>query len=432
MITYADALVSDDSRFRDAYDIENEAHHAGTIVVEDPFPRFAELQRQAPVHRGKLGELMGYGPDQNFHFHIPGRVTYTAFSFAACNRALLENQLFSSAVYDEFESMKTHNHSMINRVGAEHRMLRAPIQPMFTPEAARTWWSEKAIEDTVNTLLDRIAPKKSADLLYELCARMPVHIVSVGMGISPEDIVPFRIAVIAGGGAGMNLTPEERAMRRAEGHEIMTKVIRQRRENPCDDIISRLVTAEVTEPDGTKRMFTDDEIIDNCRLIVNAGGGTTWRQLGITLYALLENPDQLQAVRDDRSLIPQALLESARWMANDTFFPRRVTQDVVLEGVEIPEGAMLLMVLAAANRDPTRWSDPDSFDIFRELKPTVAFGGGAHVCLGQHVSRQEMKVALNAVLDRLPNLRWDPSRPRPRISGSMMARGMTAVPVVFD
>jgi cytochrome P450 len=204
---------------------------------------------------------------------------------------------------------------------------------------------------------------------------------------------------------------------------ILEHVVRQRKAQPQDDIISRLAQAVLKEEDGTSRHLTVEEIIAFCRLIVFAGGGTTWKQLGITTFALLNNPEQLEAVKADRSLLPNAVLESARWYPNDPVFPRKARRDTVLQGMEIPAGAVMHLCLGSANRDPDRWENPETFDIFRPVQRSVAFAAGAHSCLGQHVAREEMFGALNVLFDRFPNIRWDPAMPPPKLSGSLLSRG---------
>jgi cytochrome P450 len=149
--------------------------------------------------------------------------------------------------------------------------------------------------------------------------------------------------------------------------------------------------------------------------------------------ALLDNPEQMAALRADRSLLRPAIQESTRWYPTDPVFLRWVAKDTVLGGVEMKAGSIAYLCVATANRDRSQWADPDRFDIKRPLKRHFAFGAGAHACLGQHLSRQEMEVALNAVLDRLPNLRWDPDKPHPRIvGGTLVARGPDALHVRFD
>jgi cytochrome P450 len=165
-------------------------------------------------------------------------------------------------------------------------------------------------------------------------------------------------------------------------------------------------------------------------LLLAAGSGTTWKQMGITLAALLQRPEVLAAVRDDRARLRAAIEESVRWMPTDPMFSRWVTEDVDFHGVSLPRGAVLHLCLGAANRDPERWERPDDYDIHRPLKPTLGFGGGAHVCLGMHVARAEMAVGIGALLDRLPRLRLDPEAEPPQAVG-LYERGVSAIPVVF-
>jgi cytochrome P450 len=428
MSAYAEVLKKEDDRVYELFDVERETLDSGSIMIADPFPELARLREAAPVQEGAMADLMGLAaPGRLFPHHVNGHLTYTAFSFSAVSRGLIENEIFSSRAYYTTGMVAGFGDTIINRVGEAHRCMRSPIQPLFTPDQAETWWSKKIIDETVETLISAIETKKSADLFVELCARMPVHVVSAGFGLAPEDIIPFRIALTTPHHASM----EERRAASGRIREILLEVIEARRRKPEDDIISKLVAAEMTLEDGSTRPFTDDEIIGNCRLIVLAGGGTTWRQLGITLFALLNNPDQFEALKADRSLAPRVILESARWHPTDLVFPREAAEDVTLEGVDIPKGALVHLCLGSANRDPDRWDDPDRFDIGRPIQRSVAFGAGPHSCLGQHVSRQEMVTALDAIMDRLPNVRWDPSKPPARLIGGLFARGPSAIPVVF-
>lgn len=426
--TYAEVLKQEDARVYELFDVEKETLDSGSIIINDPFPTLNRLREAAPVQKGALADLMGLAaPGRHFTHHVPGHPTYTAFSFAAVSRAFIENETFSSHAYETTGATADMGDTILNRVGAAHRCMRGPIQPLFSPDAAETWWNQKIIDETVETLISSIEKKKSADLFVELCARMPVHVVSAGFGLAPDDIISFRVALSPSHNASAEVRREANRRVRA----MLLEVIQARRRKPENDIISKLVAAEVTLDDGSVRPFTDDEIIGNCRLIVQAGGGTTWRQLGITLFALLENPDQFEALKADRSLAGRTVLESARWHATDLVFPRQAAKDATLEGVEIPKGAILHLCLGAANRDPARWEDAERFDITRPVQRSLAFAAGPHSCLGQHVSRQEMVTALNAVIDRLPNLRWDPSRPPAKLIGGLFMRGPNALPVVF-
>jgi cytochrome P450 len=193
-------------------------------------------------------------------------------------------------------------------------------------------------------------------------------------------------------------------------------LLEERRRTPGTDLVSTLAQAEV---DGEH--LPDEVVISFLRQLVNAGGDTTYRATSVLLTGLLNNPQQLEAVRQDRGLIPRAIEEALRWDGPVLIQTRLAASDVELGGVQIPAGALLDVAAGAANRDPVRFPDPDKFDISR--KPPLrhfGFAYGPHVCIGQHLARVEMTRALNAILDRMPRLRLDTDRPAPRIQGIMM------------
>jgi cytochrome P450 len=187
-----------------------------------------------------------------------------------------------------------------------------------------------------------------------------------------------------------------------------------------------LVQAEL---DGQR--LTDDEIIAFLRLLLPAGAETTYRSSSNLLFGLLCHPEQLEGVRRDRALIPQAIEEGLRWECPLLSIMRTATGDTEVEGVAIPAGAAVSVHLGAANRDPARWTDPDRFDVFRLPRPHIAFALGPHVCLGMHLARMETRVALETLFDRLPGLRLDPAADDVHISG-LVFRSPQALPVVFD
>jgi len=212
---------------------------------------------------------------------------------------------------------------------------------------------------------------------------------------------------------------------------MLQELIDERRARPDDDVITGLIHNDFKLADGGSRKLSDEEIVGFCRLVILAGGGTTWRQLGITIHALMTHYHFWEACRDDRSLIEGAIEESARWMPTDPVFPRLMTKEVVIDGVRVPEGVRIDMCLGSANRDPSRWDKPDAYDIFREKEYHLGFGLGPHQCLGMNVAKQEMAAALNALMDRFPAMRLDPAAPLPAILGGLEQRGMSALPVLL-
>jgi cytochrome P450 len=165
-----------------------------------------------------------------------------------------------------------------------------------------------------------------------------------------------------------------------------------------------------------------------CRITIFAGGGTTWRQLAITIDALLNHYHFWEACRDDRTLIDQAVEESVRWRSNTAMMPRVCARDFEVEGTVVPAGARVILALGYANHDPLVFERPGEYDIFRKKEHHMGFGFGPHRCIGVDVARQEMIVAINGLIDRWPNLAMDRSQPSPRFVG-LEQRGMTAVPV---
>ena len=207
--------------------------------------------------------------------------------------------------------------------------------------------------------------------------------------------------------------------------EYFAPILAARREEPRDDLISTLAHAEI---DGEQ--LSDEEIYSFLRLLLPAGVETTYRSTGNLLFGLLSNPEQLDAVRSRRALIPPAIEEAVRWEAPLLIITRVATRDTTLAGIPIPAGSAVMPMLGAANRDESRYKDPDRFDVFRLQNPSISWGHGVHLCLGMHLARLEMRVALELLLDRLPDLRFDPEGKDPHIRGQVF-RSPTSLPVLF-
>jgi len=410
----------------DMFDIDDEAERSGGGIVDDPYPVWAELLKQGPVHKGPIAALMGRSPDAG-SMYMPGFEHYTVFSFAGVSEVFTRKDDFFSGNYQDMQSFPD---TILAMDGLRHRRYRDLIQEHFQPAQASGWWREKIIAGLVAELIGRFEGKDRVDLNSQLFARLPMQTVTAGFGLSAQEGLEFRRTILA---AMNHETPMEQkqAHMQAAG-EMLGKIIRARQAEPQDDVISRLVKAELVEEDASKRPLTVDEVASFCKLIVFAGGGTTWKQLGITTFALLSNPDQLEAVRADRSLLPKAILEAARWYPNDPVFPRKSLRDTELQGMKIPEGSIMHLCLGAANRDPSRWENPEKFDLHRPVQRSLAFAAGAHSCLGQHVAREEMMGAINALLDRFPNIRWDPSMPPAKLSGGLISRGPGPLNVLLN
>jgi cytochrome P450 len=412
-----EAVTLDRSRIRELFDLRSSFNAgSGGDFTTDPYPRWHQLREQAEVHEGTVHELSGCPGSPFFHgLPYPDRPHYSAFSHAALDDAYRDPGLFASSpdpVDLEGGSPSAAN-SMLSMGGERHRRYRALVQPSFAPARAR-WWISRWIEQTVHALIDGFAADGRAELNTDLCAAIPILTITGSFGIPAEQALDLRAAM----------------SRPAEILAMVAPIVAARRADPRDDLISVLVQAGLKDPDGATHRLSDGEINSFALLLLAAGSGTTWKQMGIVLGTLLQRPELLAAVRADRKLLKPAIEEALRWMPTDPMFSRFLTRDADFHRTRLPEGAVLHLCLGAANRDPARWDRPDEYDIYRKVRPSFAFGGGEHICMGMHVARAEITTAVSALLDRLPSLRLDPDAESPRYTG-FYERGVTEIPVLF-
>ena len=288
-------LTADDPRYSRMFDAAKEAEETSGGVFGDLTPAMSALREQAPAMKGSLRELLKL-PETHHNFDRP-RPHYTIFTFKSCDRAFRENLVFSSEVYRESPGVQMLGHTILEMVGDEHRRHRAVVQPMFVRPRAMTWWKKNWIDEAVDVLLERFDGKDGADLNLELCARLPVYIVTRGIGMSGADALNFREHLLRSTFESRR-NPEEAKKAAGEVARMLKELIVARRATPGDDVVTGLVVNDFETTDGGKRKLTDEEIFGYCRLIMLAGGGTTWRQLGITLNALLTNYHFWEACRD--------------------------------------------------------------------------------------------------------------------------------------
>jgi cytochrome P450 len=275
-----------------------------------------------------------------------------------------------------------------------------------------------------NGLIDNFAANGKADLVKEFTFDYPSQIIAGLLGLPEKDYPQFQRWSISLLSWLMN--PERGLAASAALCEYFEPILEARRAEPKDDLISALGAAEI---DGEK--LNNEEIFSFLRLLLPAGVETTYRSLGSLLLGLLSDPEQLEAIRADRSLIPQAIEEGVRWEPPLLTITRVATRDTELGGVKIPAGCTVMPMLGSANRQEDRYEDPNTFNIHRQAKANLGWGHGVHVCLGMHLARLEMRTAINLLLDRLPNLRLDPEADDPHVRGQVF-RSPTSVPVLFD
>jgi len=371
----------------------------------DPYPVWAEARRSTPVTNRPAF----------------GRPSYGVHRWADVEAALRDEETFSSRI--NLEMMGPFMGEVIlAKNGAEHSKHRNLVSSAFRPSAVARWERE-LIGPTIAALLDELAPRGRADLVAEVTRRYPMRVIAGILGVPLSDLDQFMRwaeAVNLGPTAPEKGLAASRAMR-----EYLRPIVEDRRTRPRDDLISDLLQAEI---DGER--LDDANLYGFLMLLLPAGAETTFRVMGNCLFALLTHPHDLERVRADRALLPEAIEETLRWETSVTMITRVATRDTEIAGVPIESGAVVNLLNGSANRDETRFDHSADWDLDRPDKRHLAFGWGRHLCLGMHLARLELRAGIGAILDRLPDLRLDPAAPRPSIRG-LAFRGPAALPVVY-
>jgi cytochrome P450 len=420
------SVMSDNPRYRQMFDVKTQVANSGVNLERDYTEDMNRLREAGAVQPGSLRGLLGV---PEIEFGDVKRDSYTFFSYRACEIGFRENLIFSSEGYKESPGVRSVGKTILSMVGKEHKRLRSAAQPLFKRPKVLDWWNKRWIQETVDVLLDRLLDEEAVDLNTELCARLPMATVTRAMGLEGEDVIEFRYQLDRATFGAAQLPPEESAASRAWVDQTLRDLIAQNTREPGDNLVAGLIKAEIVDEDsGEKRPLTEDEIFGYCKLAIFAGGGTTWRQLGITIDALLNNYHFWEDCLRDRSLLDQAVEEGLRWRATDPVFPRLCMADTEVEGVMVPAGVRVHLCLGAANHDPAVFKNPEAYDIYRDKSHQMGFGFGPHRCLGMDVARQEMILAISGLMDRFPNMKLDPDKPKPQYRG-IDHRGMSAVTV---
>jgi len=282
-----------------------------------------------------------------------------------------------------------------------HGHLRSIVNRGFTPSQIDKW--APRIQEITDALLDDIVSKGETELMSDLAVPLPVTVIAELLGVSAERGDDFKrwsdlfISTLAQTPDAETFKLIENAMQ--EFAEYFNEVIKARRKDPADDLISTIVHAST--PEGS---LSDAEVLAFCRLLLIAGNETTTNLIARMVGTLLDHPDQLAKLRADLTLLPNAVEETLRYAGIVPTLPRLTTQDVEVGGVKIPAGQIVMPFFMAANRDPRRFPDPDTYDITRKTTGHLGFGFGAHFCLGAHLARLETRIAIEGIIQRLPNL----------------------------
>ncbi|MFF3305229.1 cytochrome P450 [Streptomyces sp. NPDC002908] len=346
-------------------------------------------------------------------------------------------QEFTTENYD-WQLEPVHGRTILQLSGREHAVRRALVAPAFRGADLQEKFLP-VIERNARELIDAFRYTGAADLVEAFATRFPVLVIADMLGLDRKDHQRFHgwytnVIAFLGNLAGDPEVAAAGERTRREFAEYMIPVIQQRREKPGDDLLSALCAAEV---DGVR--MSDEDIKAFCSLLLAAGGETTDKAIASLFANLLAHPEQLAAVRRDRSLIDRAFAETLRYTPPVHMIMRQTAGDVELSGGTVPAGATVTCLIGSANRDEARYAEPDRFDLFRDdLTSTTAFSAaadhlafalGRHFCVGALLARAEVETGVNQLLDAMPDLRLaDGFSP---VEEGVFTRGPASLPVRF-
>jgi cytochrome P450 len=389
----------------------------------NPYPAYAELRSTAPIHRITL--LDGRSVWLVTRYEDVLAIFKDERFVKDWRKVLTPEQL--AQIPRMPPVMEPLSKNMLETDPPDHERLRALVSKAFTPRLiARMRPRIQAIADS---LLDAVEDKGGMDLIDDYAFPLPITVIAELLGVPSEDRKKFRVwtdAAVSGDGTAEYLetvlVPHMQAF-----SNYLLEMFEEKRENPKDDLISALVRAE----EAGERL-SEGELLGMVFLLLVAGHETTVNLIGNGTLALLQHPDQLEKLRNDPSLIKSAIEELLRYDGPLETSPERFArEDVAIGETVIPKGEMVRVVIAAADRDPERFPDPDALDITRTDNRHLAFGKGIHHCLGAPLARMEGQIAIDALLRRMPGLRLQGPPESMSWRPGIVMRGLQGLPVKF-
>jgi hypothetical protein len=383
--------------------------------IRDPYPHFHRLRAFDPLWRSPFGRIATRHKDvslvlrdKRFGKDFMGRARRNYGAAAETEPVLRVMRL-----------------AMLTQDPPDHTRLRGLVVKAFT--ARRIDEMRPHIQAIVDAAIDRVEADGHMDVIADLAFRLPVTVICGMLGI-PDDHVERFMTGARMAGRSIEPVPMSRAELDAANagqaalREYFLQLFELRRREPGPDLTTQLIQAE---ENGSQ--LTPDELIANILLLFVAGHETTVNLIGNGLLALYRNPDQLQKLRDEPGLMPNAIEEFLRYDSSVQVTYRVAFEDMDLNGAPIARDEAVMCLLGAANRDPEAYDAPDTLDIARQKINPLSFGGGIHHCLGAQLARIEAEVALATLLRRLPGLRLDDAD-NPQWRPSFVLRGLVALP----
>jgi cytochrome P450 len=394
-------VASHDSVYWDPFDQD---------IARDPYPIYQRMRTEAPLY---------YNEQHDF---------YALSHFGDVDRGLTDWKTFSSARGPILEVIKANIEippgTLIMEDPPVHDIRRSLLSRVFTPRRVSS--IEPQIRDFCIRSLDRLVGVDKFDMMTEFANEVPMRVIGMLLGIPESD----QQAVRDRADAKLRTEPGQQMTVSADALmdvDVFSDYIDWRAKHPSDDLMTELLNAQFEDENGVTRTLTRDEILTYVTVVAGAGNETTARLIGWLVTVLANHPDQRTELVDDPSLIPNTIEETLRFEPTGHAVARYVTSDVEFHGKTVPAGSAITMIVASANRDESRWSDPDQFDIHRKISQHLTFGLGTHYCLGAALARLEGRVALEQILKHFP--KWEVDWDNAALSSTSTVRGWQTLPI---
>jgi hypothetical protein len=392
---------------------------------QDPYPFYARLLREAPVH-----------------FSEPWS-SWVVTRYADVNAALRDTRLSANrtGVFSQAQGMSEEVIQKLAPMGRNmaswllfhdapsHTRLRSLINKAFTPRMAELM--RPRIRALVEELLDAVQAKGRMDAISELSSVLPIIVIGELLGLPREDRYRLKswsslLAALIGTGRPTLAEVEGGLTAILEMEAYLRPLLVQRRTQPGEDLLSALVRAE-----EQGNLLTEQEVLSTCTLLLFAGHETTMNLLGNGLLALLRHPEQWELLRGAPELLPDAVEELLRYDSPVQFTNRMVAVDFEFAGHGFRQGQRVMLLLAAANRDPSHFAEPDRLDVRRKELRHQSFGMGPHYCVGAALARLEAQETFAALMRRFPRMQVEPGASL-RWVDNLGFRGLQSLPVVLE
>lgn len=376
-----------------------------------PLSHYKTMRSESPLLWAESSLLRSESPQ------LLGGTFWHAYRYDHIKSIFADNDHFSSELRSE--DKRPIEYSILRIDPPKHSQLRTLVSQAFTPRSIEKMIPR--IEALANELLDKVERNGQMDAVQDFAVPLPIIVIAEILGIPVNDRDQFRewSEALVSGEIDRNTNCQK------EMAVYFETIAEERRRNPQDDLITRLVHAT---SDGEP--LSPFELIGFCILLLVAGNETTTNLLSSALVCFDRERSAWNDIRSDRSLLPGAIEEVLRFASPVQLMIRRVKKDVEVDGMMLTEGQFVMLWIGSANHDESVFEQPDLFHIGRHPNPHIAFGHGIHFCLGAQLARLEARIALNAMLDRFPNYQCDHSKPLKRIQSEFMF-GIESLPIIL-